>query len=149
MPGSPDPIPAYATTAIIRNIPARCTRKHLLEKWPPMGSYNMLHQPYCYKRRRTLGFAIVNFLSNAALVDFQERWHGQYLVPAATTKRLDVGMAAEQGMEANLMAIRRRYSRNRIQHMQHTPTIIRPDGSFVDFHAAMNAIEENHFWMDQ
>jgi hypothetical protein len=150
MPGSPDPIPAYATTAIIRNIPARCTRKHLLEKWPPMGSYNMLHQPYCYKRQRTLGFAIINFFSNAALVDFQEKWHGQYLVPAATTKRLEVAMADEQGMEANLMAIRHTYSMNRIKHMQkHAPTIILPDGSFVDFHAAMNAIEENNLSMDQ
>lgn len=137
------PMTQNATTAIIRNVPARCSQARLLKMWPPEGSYNLLYLPYCFKSRRGAGFALVNFTSHAAMLDFRETWHGSVLLPEASAKPLDVVMAEVQGLESNLMQMRASNKMNRIKHMKHVPVLIHPDGSFADFKVVMQLISSH------
>jgi len=67
---------------VVRNIPARFSQEKLLEVWPPDGSYNLFYVPYSFTRQR--------------------RWHGQKLSHIGSSTRLDINVAAFQGLVGNL-----------------------------------------------
>lgn len=131
------------TTAVIRNIPARISQAQLQDLWLSEGSYNFLYLPYSQTTHRTVGFVLVNFVSASARRGFQTLWHGGSLIPDAKVKPLDVAMADLQGLEANLLQMRRTNKMNRLKHMKHVPIIINPDGSFADFKVLMQSIQPN------
>lgn len=93
---------------VVRNIPARYTQARLLQEWPPDGTYDLLHLPFSFREKRTLGFAFLNMKSHELAVAFQNRWHGKYLTMRGRTKHLDVTAASVQGLEANLLQLQGR-----------------------------------------
>jgi len=136
-----DPLPEDATTAIIRNVPARVSQADLLNLWPPVSSYDFMYLPFDFKTSRSAGFVLVNFVSHGALLEFRSRWHGEFLVTGPKTKRLDVAAADHQGLEANLLSFRQKHPLTKVRDMRHHPVIINPDGTLADFQEVMEAIQ--------
>jgi len=123
-----EPLGDDVTALIVRNVPARCTQAHLLEKWPALGCYNLLYVPYDHRRRRTMGFAFMNFVSHEAAMEFRERWRGQVLVRQARTRALDITSAEVQGLEANIMRLSRSKKIRKTKCTRHMPIVIEVDG---------------------
>jgi hypothetical protein len=98
-----------------------------------MGSYNLLYVPYDHRRRRTIGFAFINFISHQAMLEFRAKWRGQLLLREANARRLDIGAAGVQGLEANILRLRKSKKIRKTKRTRHMPVIIEPDGSLTFF----------------
>lgn len=95
-------ITGESTTLLVRNIPARCTKEVLLQKWPPDGTYDFLYLPFSFNQKRISGFAFVNFTSHAAATAFHSQWHGKWLFSEGYSAKLKVSAASIQGLEENV-----------------------------------------------
>jgi hypothetical protein len=133
MPSASGPLPQGVTTLAIYGIPHNFTQHDLLAAWPPDGSYDFLHLPFSIRQRRTMGFAIVNFVSHQHVEDFRIRWAGQVLasalgpeevLPRRPSKRLTIIVAKAQGL---LMNIRHLQSSGitRMTQERHLPYVLR------------------------
>ncbi|CAE8609511.1 unnamed protein product [Polarella glacialis] len=96
------PVPLGFTTLVVRNIPARYNQEVLLTEFGPDGSFDLFFLPYSFKDGRTMGYAFINFVTHASALEFQQRWHRQFLQDHGRTKHLDVAAATVQGLRANL-----------------------------------------------
>mmetsp|Transcript_57747 Transcript_57747/g.185601 ORF Transcript_57747/g.185601 Transcript_57747/m.185601 type:complete len:366 (+) Transcript_57747:118-1215(+) len=101
-------LPPGGTSLIARNIPARYSQERLMEEWQPDGSYDLLYLPYCFTRKRTVGYAFLNFRTHELALAFQDRWHGSRLQFHGTTKRLDIAVATTQGYVPSLLFLLQR-----------------------------------------
>jgi len=99
------PLPSWARTLIVRNVPWRCNQDDLIHMWPPDGTYDYFHTPYHFFNDRPLGVAYLNFTTIEAAVAFQDRWHGRYLSALDTKRTLDITVANVQGRGPNLARI--------------------------------------------
>jgi hypothetical protein len=135
------PIASDIHTLIIKKIPARIAPSNLLELWPAYQSYNLLYLPYNHRTRRTVGFVIVNFVSNEAAVAFRQRWQGQFLLHESSVKNLDICVAEVQGFVENLIAMKANKKIARIKNVRYLPVIVLPDGTPTDFKKLMDTIE--------
>lgn len=119
-------------TLMIRNIPARFTASKLMEIWPAVGVYNILHLPYDHRTKRTSGVAFMNFVSHDAASSFWEQWHGQSLVEGG--KGLSIAVAKIQGFDANINNMIGSKKILSIRNPDHMPIILQPDGIRMNFH---------------
>jgi len=91
------------TTLVVRNVPARYTKEELLQEWPPDGAFDFLYLPFNHRQKRAAGYCFVNFTSHEAALTFCNQWHSKLLSASKRTgKRLSIGAAEVQGLEANL-----------------------------------------------
>lgn len=140
-PSNPVQLDPSVVTLYIRNIPARFTPEGLMEEWPPQDSYNLLYMPYSHEHRRTVGCAIINFISNDAAVAFHAHWHGRSLVLDTASRKLDISVARSQGLENNLLGMKCSKKILRIKNPRYMPLVIQPDGTIADFRAVMESIQ--------
>lgn len=85
------------TTLVVRNIPARYTQEMLLKEWIPDGSFDLMHRPYNYREQKIAAYAFINFVSHESAVEFQHKWHGQFLARHGRNRALDVTTGTIQG----------------------------------------------------
>ncbi|CAE8652661.1 unnamed protein product [Polarella glacialis] len=91
-------------TLMIRNIPARFTKVHLLRDFDAHGSSGIdyFFLPVDLQTGKTKGMAFVNFRSKAQAKQFQEQWHRTRLPNHGGGKVLDITAARMHGVTANL-----------------------------------------------
>ncbi|CAE8636500.1 unnamed protein product [Polarella glacialis] len=91
-------------TLMIRNIPARFTKAHLLRDFDARGSSGIdyFFQPVDLQTGKTKGMAFANFRSKAQAKQFQEQWHRTRLPNHGGGKVLDITAARMHGVTANL-----------------------------------------------
>ncbi|CAE8593388.1 unnamed protein product, partial [Polarella glacialis] len=91
-------------TLMIRNIPARFTKAHLLRDFDAHGSSGIdyFFLPVDLQTGKTKGMAFANFRSKAQAKQFQEQWHRKRLPNHGGGKVLDITAARMHGVAANL-----------------------------------------------
>ena len=99
------PRDGVATTAMLRNIPARVSAtqlKELLDLRGFYGFYDFLYLPLDFETQYSLGYAFINFVSLDYLQRFTLLFHGSSIPFVPSRKFCEVCMAKVQGLEANL-----------------------------------------------
>jgi hypothetical protein len=79
----------------------------LWEDWPNMGTYDVLFMP-CEKSGRHMGFAFVNFLSEAAASHFRSSWQKKRLGRSHSGRPLSIGFADVQGRASILTLLQKK-----------------------------------------
>jgi len=134
---SPDDI----TTVIIRQIPSGIPQSQLLQMWPVTDvGYNLLYAPFNNKKRRSMGYAFMNFTSHRALLEFHGNWHGAVLEGGPESGGLIIEAANLQGLEANLQHMRCSKLIRSIRRIWQMPIVVLADGTFADFRQVMAEI---------
>jgi hypothetical protein len=110
------------TTLMIRNIPTWYTQEMLLNEWPNDGTYNLLYLPFCFRTKKNLAFAFVNFTRAEYAEAFRERWHKKGLQQHTSRKLLDVSVADVQGQFDTLQKVTKHKS-CRIRNAHYQPAI--------------------------
>jgi len=144
---SAEALPPNVTTLVVRNVPARFSPQKLLEVWSPDGTYNFLHVPYRFERRRRLGMAFINFVSHEEATRFMATWHGQKL--ADGSKRMQIVAAEIQGFIENLQHLKETHL-ERLRNDNYMPLVfkgtcqldVRALLAHMDFGAIGNQLEE-------
>mmetsp|Transcript_72218 Transcript_72218/g.225199 ORF Transcript_72218/g.225199 Transcript_72218/m.225199 type:complete len:201 (+) Transcript_72218:52-654(+) len=95
------------TTMIVRRIPWSFTQSELLEEWPIDGTFDYLHFPYSRQLGRSVGVAIINFVTPQSAEQFAKQWHGHRLTrhSDSAARPLSVAPALYQGRNANLRVV--------------------------------------------
>jgi len=143
----PGTLPPNVTTLVVRNVPARFSPQKLLEVWSPHGTYNFLHVPYSFQRRRRLGMAFINFVSHEAATRFMATWHGQKL--ADGSKRMQIVAAEIQSFIENLQHLKETHL-ERLRNDSYMPLVfkgtcqldVRALLAHTDFGAIGNQLDE-------
>jgi len=110
------------TTLMIRNIPVMYTQEMLLMEWPYQDTFNFLYLPYDYPRRRNLSYCFVNFETEAAAVEFTDRWQKKRLAHFSSRKPLNISFADVQGRYANILQLKKKRVQ-RVKAMQCQPVL--------------------------
>lgn len=71
--------PGAMTTLMIRNIPHECTTERLLELWPIDGTWDFFYLPMKAGGKGSLGYAFINFVSEAHASGFASQWDARSL----------------------------------------------------------------------
>jgi len=115
------------TTLVVRNVPARYTKEELLQEWPPDGTFDFLYLPFNHRQKRAAGYCFVNFTSHEAAVTFCNQWHHKWLSASKHTgKKLSIGAAEFQGLEANLQHLAH-CGIQRIKNTKYLPSVFNAD----------------------
>mmetsp|Transcript_75023 Transcript_75023/g.137084 ORF Transcript_75023/g.137084 Transcript_75023/m.137084 type:complete len:296 (-) Transcript_75023:180-1067(-) len=139
-PSWPSDWASSAVTLMVRNIPGWCTQDALMSKWPNNYDYDLFYLPFCFHKRRNLGFAFVNFTSPNAALEFKKTWHKQPLEqPTSRQKALDISFADVQGRYGTLEKILKNKS-CRIKNVRFQPAIF-VNNSRVSIEAYYSAIK--------
>jgi len=126
------------TTLVIRHIPGQILQSHLMQMWPVTNiGYNLLYAPFNQRKRRSMGFAFMNFITHSALLEFHRNWNGVALADGPNSKGLEISAADVQGLEANLQRMSRSKLIKSIKRTRHLPVIVEADGNFADFRRLM------------
>jgi len=137
-------LPPEITTLVVRNVPARFSPQKLMEVWSPDGTYNLLHVPYSFQRKRRLGIAFINFVSHEAATHFMATWHGQKL--ADGSKRLQIVAAEVQGFTQNLQRLQAQQVQT-FRNEKYLPVVLKGtcqlDSKALLAHVDLGAIGEN------
>jgi len=123
--GLPPPdqtFPIPVTTFIIRNIPARYTKERLLEEWVVDGSFNFLHLPYDFVKKRFRGFAFINFTTEQHATDFCRAWDGAKLRHHGNSCALQFFPAHTQGFWATARNVQEHVS-DRVRGEKYLPSV--------------------------
>lgn len=110
------------TTLMMRNIPKRMTQRQLLCEIESAGfllSVDFLYLPTDISQGRNHGFAFVNFELPQHAAAFKAVFHKKLLMHVAVS----VSYADIQGLEANLLNVRKNASINRIKNPQYLPLV--------------------------
>lgn len=97
-------VPVPATTLMVRNIPAECTQESLMNFWTPDGTYDFLYLPRNAGGKANLGYAFLNFVTEAHASAFKSTWQRARF--GSTTRRLNVSLAEVQGLDANISRLK-------------------------------------------
>jgi len=115
------------TTLVVRNVPARYTKEELLQEWPPDGTFDFFYLPFNRIQKRAAGYCFVNFTSHEAAVTFHNQWHSKSLAASQRTgKKLSIGAAEFQGLEANLRHLMR-CGIQRVRNTKYLPSVFNGD----------------------
>lgn len=135
------------TTICIRNIPHFYHQQEILTEMLGAAdrTYDFLAVPHARRRNvgcahariRNVGCAFINFISHEAMLSFCDAWQGVALEPDAPERRLDLQVAAHQGLEANLAQIMKSKWIHFVSDASHYPIVVQPDGTFADFAALL------------
>jgi hypothetical protein len=107
---------------MVRNVPIRYTQDMLLAEWPHDANYDFLYLPFCFKTRKNLGFAFVNFSTPEHAQAFCARWHKQRLRNHDAKKPLDIREADLQGRFHTILRLTKRKA-CRIKNSHFKPVI--------------------------
>lgn len=118
------------TTLMIRNVPTWYTQEMLLNEWTNDGTYNLLYLPFCFRTKKNLAFAFVNFTFPEHAEAFRERWHKKGLQQHTSRKLLDVSVADVQGQFETLQKLTKHKS-CRIRNAHYQPAIFVNDKRFT------------------
>lgn len=129
------------TTLMVRNVPVMYTQELLLFEWPNSGTYDFMYLPHSCALQRNLSYAFINFTSEAAALAFKARWQKKRLAHFTSRKPLNISFADVQGLEANLMQLKKKRVR-RIKVHQCQPVIF-VDGERVGLAEALVYVEAN------
>lgn len=111
------------TTLMVRGIPAHYTQEMLMAEWPLDGSYNLLYLPRSSGGRTNLGYAFLNFTTEAHARAFRSFWFGRALAHSSSDRRLGVGLADTQGFEATVAQLKAK-PMGRMRSRKSTPVIV-------------------------
>jgi len=103
--------PVAETTLMIRNIARSTTQQEFLDSLNSSGfdgSYDFAYLPFRSQKKRNLGFAFVNFLSNRLAHEFHEKWHRscKFATQGTKSRYVTVSTAKVQGRDENLRLIK-------------------------------------------
>lgn len=131
------------TTLMVRNVPVMYTQDMLLEEWPDDGTWDFLYLPRSCGGQANLSYAFINFITPAHARAFRAHWQKKKLAQSSDTKQLlNISFADVQGMEANLMQLKKKRVR-RIKTRQSQPIIIQ-NGQHILLEEAMAALEKQN-----
>jgi len=125
------------TTLMVRNIPVMYTQNELVEEWKAWGNFDFLYLPRTAAGKTNLSYAFINFSNDFEAEAFQAAWHKKRLTRYASRKALNVSFAEVQGLEANLMQLRKK--RSRCPDATQCEPLVRIGGCFVSLPAALEA----------
>jgi hypothetical protein len=111
----------HKTTVMIRNVPCKLSQEELMAEVSLVNSnFNFLYLPSSKKAVGNLGYAFVNFTTNAECVQFLEEFQNHIFASAPRSKkRAEVAFAALQGFKENV----RFFKRSRVGKSQNGPYI--------------------------
>jgi len=116
------------TTLVVRNVPARYTKKELLQEWSPNRAFDFFYLPFNHRKKRAAGYCFVNFTSHEEAVTFHNQWHSKCLSASKRTgKKLCIGAAEVQGLEANLQHLMC-CGIGRTKNTKYLPSVFNADG---------------------
>jgi len=117
------------TTLMVRNIPTEYTEEMLMEEWTLDMGYDFLYLPRNNKGKANLGYAFVNFVSEAHAEAFRVRFQKNRLAHFEAAKRLNISLAEVQGLDANVRQLKQKpAARMKARHCQ--PIIVRDGQKF-------------------
>ena len=115
------------TTLMVRNIPKRMTQRQLLTEVEQAGflsSIDFVYLPTDISQGRSHGFAFINFELPDHAAAFKAAFHRKVFLLAPTpSSGLSVSYADIQGLEANLLNVRKNASINRIKNPEYLPLV--------------------------
>jgi hypothetical protein len=97
--------PVERTTVMLRNIPNKYTQRMLLDQLNHSGfegKYDFFYLPIDFRNRCNVGYAFINFLSNATATEFKKQFDGVKLTGFNSQKICEVSYARVQGLKANI-----------------------------------------------
>lgn len=80
----------------------------LAHEWGLDGSWDFLYVPMYSGGKRALGYAFINFVSEAASAAFYSQWQGRYLPKFQRGRPLNIVVAEMQGFSANLTHVKQK-----------------------------------------
>eukprot|EP00004_Rigifila_ramosa_P024663 TRINITY_DN721_c0_g1_i1.p1 TRINITY_DN721_c0_g1~~TRINITY_DN721_c0_g1_i1.p1 ORF type:complete len:752 (+),score=107.44 TRINITY_DN721_c0_g1_i1:330-2258(+) len=114
------------TTLMIRNIPNKYTQRMLLatiDEVPGLrGSYDFFYLPIDFKNKCNVGYAFINLLSQASVLQFYSAFQGARWEKFNSDKVCEVAYARIQGREAL------------IAHFNHSPSVLGEDRDRLNVH---------------
>ncbi|CAE7229225.1 ML2, partial [Symbiodinium pilosum] len=122
------------TTAMLRNIPSKCTQASLLEEIDSegfTGLYDFFYLPMDVRNKTNVGYAFVNFLQPSDMTRFSEHFEGYRFKNNQSQKIATVSPAHVQGLKRNVQQL----SKKAVLHFnkgQYKPVVFR-NGEKVDF----------------
>jgi hypothetical protein len=123
------------TTLMIRNIPKRMTQRQLLAEIDLAGylaCVDFVYLPTDISQGRSHGFAFVNFELPEQAAAFKAVFHKKHFLSVGASSPsshfssgsgLSVSYADIQGLEANLLNVRKNASINRIKNPEYLPLV--------------------------
>ena len=94
---------------MLRNIPNKYTQRMLLDQLNQAGfegKYDFFYLPIDFRNRCNVGYAFINFLSNATATEFKKQFDGMRLTGFNSQKICEVSYARVQGLKANIQHYR-------------------------------------------
>mmetsp|Transcript_40516 Transcript_40516/g.114585 ORF Transcript_40516/g.114585 Transcript_40516/m.114585 type:complete len:250 (-) Transcript_40516:165-914(-) len=119
------------TTLMVANIPPALNTEMLLQDWPIDGTWDFLYLPMSNGGKRSLGYAFINFLTEADAERFHAMWQSRRLSNCETDRTLQISTARVQGMQANVDLLKSK-SEEELRSRRCRPIII-IDGRLVSF----------------
>lgn len=126
------------TTMMVRNVPVMYTQDMLVLEWPSSWNWDFLYLPRTCFGQSNLSFAFVNFVTEADAAAFKAFWEKRRLSHYNARKALNISYADVQGIEANLIQLKKKRVR-RVKIHQCQPIIMR-NGSRIPLEDVMAEI---------
>eukprot|EP00746_Dinoflagellata_sp_MGD_P158037 gnl/MRDRNA2_/MRDRNA2_86371_c0_seq2.p1 gnl/MRDRNA2_/MRDRNA2_86371_c0~~gnl/MRDRNA2_/MRDRNA2_86371_c0_seq2.p1 ORF type:complete len:268 (-),score=48.38 gnl/MRDRNA2_/MRDRNA2_86371_c0_seq2:299-1102(-) len=90
------------TTLIIRNLGSKISQQELVNLWPAHEEgYDIFYMPFSFKRKKSLGFAFLNFRDHPTALAFKEHWNAEHM-RLKSSKPIEIDWAETQGYQAHL-----------------------------------------------
>eukprot|EP00397_Hematodinium_sp_SG-2012_P036406 GEMP01039302.1.p1 GENE.GEMP01039302.1~~GEMP01039302.1.p1 ORF type:complete len:264 (+),score=48.84 GEMP01039302.1:51-842(+) len=131
------------TTVMIRHFPIWRQVKHLaavLDSHGFEGTYDFLHVPFRFSKKRNFGFAFINFRDPATTCAFFHQWDGRNVFGAGDDSRfpVSVSMAQFQGKKANIERLFESKAHKVVNRALH-PIVFDDNGHRVPFSAVIDS----------
>jgi len=100
---------AEKTTVMLRNIPNKYTQRMLLDQLNRSGfegKYDFFYLPIDFRNRCNVGYAFINFHTNATASEFKQMFDGLRLTGFNSQKICEVSYARVQGLKSNIQHYR-------------------------------------------
>jgi hypothetical protein len=138
--GGPVAYEGVPTTLMIRNIPPKYKQDALVEEWPNNGTYDYFYLPYSCSIKQNLTYAFINFTSQTAALDFQDRWDKQRLRFFQNRKPLTISCADVQGRDENIWQLQKKW-KWRLQAKACQPLIYNSRGHRISLADSFRLVE--------
>eukprot|EP00746_Dinoflagellata_sp_MGD_P158039 gnl/MRDRNA2_/MRDRNA2_86371_c0_seq4.p1 gnl/MRDRNA2_/MRDRNA2_86371_c0~~gnl/MRDRNA2_/MRDRNA2_86371_c0_seq4.p1 ORF type:complete len:130 (-),score=24.34 gnl/MRDRNA2_/MRDRNA2_86371_c0_seq4:299-688(-) len=96
-----EPSSINKTTLIVRNIGGKMKQSQLMALWPAEQGYDIFYMPFSFKRKKSLGFAFLNFRDHPTALAFKEHWNAEHM-RLKSSKPIEIDWAETQGYQAHL-----------------------------------------------
>mmetsp|Transcript_96649 Transcript_96649/g.277553 ORF Transcript_96649/g.277553 Transcript_96649/m.277553 type:complete len:281 (-) Transcript_96649:285-1127(-) len=100
-----------STTVMVRNIPVMYTQDMLVSEWKDAGVFDFLYLPRSGDGHTNLTYAFINFVFEQDALAFKKFWHKKRLAELVARKPLNISFADVQGLNGNLMQLKKKPTR--------------------------------------